>query len=186
MTGLYFNELEALFSFEVFAVVAAIFLRTTPDNLRQREAWCRHKWAGLLLTLPSVLRCVPLAAPVSPEFLAPWLLPLAIVLPILCFFHIDAYAARGLALWLIVAAYGQIHTAFDCRIPGAAAVTVVCWLGGIAGIWLSAKPYLLRDALRLAAVRRTARLVGGGFAGVLALTSLYVLIMTILAGGPGE
>ena len=177
------NGAEAVLSAGVYTAAAVMFLRTVPENVPSRETWCRSRWTGLLLTLPAALRCVPLAFPVSPDFLLPLLWPLAVVLPVLCFFWIDAYAARGLAFWLIVAAYGQIHTAFDLDMPGTAAVAAVGWLAGIAGIWISAKPYLLRDLFRAAAVRRSVcYAVAGGFLAA-ALTALYIFIQLIRLGG---
>ena len=177
------NGVEALLSAGVYAATAAVFLLTAPENVPGRDKLCRSRWAGLLLTLPATLRCVPRAVPVTPDLLLPWLWPLAIVLPVLCFFWIDAYAARGLALWLIVAAFGQIHTAYDLEMPGTAVVAAVGWLAGIAGIWISAKPYLLRDLFRAAAGKRAVRCgVAGGFLAA-ALTALYVFIQLTRLGG---
>ena len=174
---------EALLSAGVYAAAAVLFARTAPENLPSRERRCRARWTGLLLTLPATLRCVPLAWPVSPDFLLPWLWPLAVVLPILCFFWIDAYAARGLAFWLIVSAYGQIHAAFDLQMPGTAVVAAVGWLAGIAGIWISAKPYLLRDLFRAAATVSAVRFAAAGGFAAAAATALYVFIQLIRLGG---
>ena len=121
--------------------------------------------------------------PVSPAFLTPWLWPLAAVLPFLCLYLIDYYAARGLALWMIAAGYGMIHSTFDCHVPGAGVVAVVQWLAGIAGIWISAKPCLLRDCFRKAAENVKIRYILSIAAVVLSLTALYSGIMVIVCGG---
>ena len=174
------NIFEALFSAVVYGVCAVIFLRTTPGNLPQREKLCRNRIAGLLLTLPSTLQCVPLAYPVSPGFLQSLLPVLAVVLPVLCYFHIDFYAARALALWMIVSAYGMIHTAFDYNLPGLKIIAVMAWTAGIAGIWLSARPYLLRDCFRKAAAGKKFRTVCGAFAIIMMLASLAVGVQAML------
>ncbi len=173
------NFLEALFSAAIYAVCAVIFWRTTPENLPEREKLCRSKVIGIILTIPAALQCVPLAYPVSPGFLLPYLLPLAIVLPVLCYFYIDFYAARALALWMIVSAYGMIHTAFDGDHAGREVVTVMCWLAGIAGIWISAKPYLLRDYFRSAAVKKWFRLLCVISAIIMMLAALSTAVQTM-------
>lgn len=175
--------LEAWLSAAVYAVVAVMLIKTGSGNVPQREKWCRNRWIGLALTLPAALYCVPLAYPVSPAFLTPWLWPLAAVLPFLCLYLIDYYAARGLALWMIAAGYGMIHSTFDCHVPGAGVVAVVQWLAGIAGIWISAKPCLLRDCFRKAAENVKIRYILSIAAVVLSLTALYSGIMVIVCGG---
>ena len=105
------------------------------------------------------------------------------ILPVLCFFRIDAYAARGLALWLIVAAYAQIHAAFDAAVPGTAAVAAVNFTASIAGIWISARPCALRDLFRLASARRAVRYAATGGFALVAATALYLTIQLALTGG---
>jgi hypothetical protein len=141
------------------------------------EKLCRNKVVGLALSLPCALLCVPLAVPVSPGFLQIWLWPLAIVLPLLCYFHIDYYASRGLAFMLILWAYDVVHGAFELKIPAAPAVTVIALLLGISGIWLAAKPCLLRDIFRKAAVSKRWKYIMFALSVPGGLTSLYMLIM---------
>ena len=174
------NALEAVLTAIVYLLAAAVFFRTVPENVPQREKLCRSRLAGIILTLPPAIMCVPLAEPVSPAFLLPWLLPLAVILPVLCIFFIDHYAARGFALWMVVSAYGMIHTAFDCKIPGSGILTVILWLAGIAGMIISAKPYFLRDWLRKSAEKSQIRYISGAILLALAAVSVYIASMTII------
>ena len=96
------NIFEALLSAVWYTAGAVLFFRMTPERIPGAEKLCRSKLLGIILTLPAALQCVPLAIPVSPGFLLPWLLPAAVILPVLCWFFIDFYAARGFALWMIV------------------------------------------------------------------------------------
>ena len=171
------NLFEALLSAVWYTAGAVLFFRMTPERIPGAEKLCRSKLLGIILTLPAALQCVPLAIPVSPGFLLPWLLPVAVILPVLCWYFIDFYAARGFALWMIVSAYGMIHTAFDHHIPGRQAVIVLLWLAGIAGMWISAKPYLLRDLFRKSAENRMIRGICAYSLLVLAVISLCIALM---------
>ena len=177
------NVIEALFSAAVYAACAVLFFQTGSDNVPHREKLCRDRWIGLALTLPATLRCVPLAIPVSPQFLLPWLWPMAVILPFLCLYLIDYYASRGLALWMITAAYGIIHSAFYCHVPGTGVVVIVQWLIGIAGIWISAKPCLMRDLFRKSAEKKYLRYTFSIAALIMSLAALYTGIMVIVCGG---
>ena len=161
----------------IFAAIGVLLCRTSEKNIVKMEKLCRNKVVGLALSLPCALLCVPLAVPVSPGFLQIWLWPLAIVLPLLCYSHIDYYASRGLAFMLILWAYDVVHGAFELKIPAAPAVTVIALLLGISGIWLAAKPCLLRDIFRKAAVSKRWKYIMFALSVPGGLTSLYMLIM---------
>jgi hypothetical protein len=168
---------ETLAGLLIFAAIGVLLCRTSEKNIAKMEKLCRNKVVGLALSLPCALLCVPLAVPVSPGFLQIWLWPLAIVLPLLCYFHIDYYASRGLAFMLILWAYDVVHGAFELKIPVAPAVTVIALLLGMSGIWLAAKPCLLRDIFRKAAVSKRWKYIMFALSVPGGLTSLYMLIM---------
>ena len=168
------------------AAIAGFLLRQilllNENNLPGAEKLCRNRIVGFFISLPCALLCVPLAVPVSPGFLIPWLYPLAIVMPVLSYFYLDYYASRGLAFLLILASYDIIHAAFEIHLPGAAAVTVIMMLLSIAGIWIAAKPCTLRDIFRKAAKSETWKICAAvcGFTG--AVCALYMLIMIFISG----
>lgn len=175
-------EIEMLILAGMLEALAVLVLKADGNNIAKMEKLCRNKVLGLILSLPCALLCVPLAIPVSPGFLIPWLYPLAIVMPVLSYFYLDYYASRGLAFLLILASYDIIHAAFEIHLPGAAAVTVIMMLLSIAGIWIAAKPCTLRDIFRKAAKSEMWKICAAvcGFTG--AVCALYMLIMIFISG----
>lgn len=142
---------------------------TTPENLRRREAWTRDRVWGWLLGHLVLAACVPYARVVAPDFLLPFLWPLALVLPPLCAYCVDYPNARAVGGALILAAYLAVHYGFDLELPAAPALTVLAWIVGVFGIVVSAQPWRLRDEFRSGKTRRRVE------AGVLALFALALL-----------
>ena len=171
--------IELFCGFAVCGCLSWLFLSVSDANIGTMEKLCRNRAAGLILALPSTLLCGPLAIPVTPGFLLFWLWPLAVILPVLCYFYLDSYASRGLAFFLILLAYDLIHGVFDNRTFGAPAITVIALLAGIAGIWISAKPCTLRDIFRKAAGSKYWKYSAAAAAAIIAAAVLYTLIMTI-------
>ena len=172
--------LELIIGTMLAGAMVYAFGKVNKENITTFEKLCRNKAAGVLIGLPAALLCVPLALPVSPVFLIPWLYPLAIVVPLLCYWHIDSYAARSYSFFLILLAYDIIHGAFNHRLPGAAVITVIALLMGVFGIWCSAKPSSLRDIFRKCAnSNRWKYAVISSFI-IMTLLPLYTLIMLII------
>lgn len=128
--------------------LAYLLLSVTPDNLRRREAWTRNRPLGMILAYLAFIVCVPYAEVVSPDFLIPFLWPLALVMPVVCALYVDYTTARAVGGLAILLAYLAVHAGFELSLPWAPALSVVSWLIGIAGIWLSAQPWKLRDLFR--------------------------------------
>ena len=163
----------------IFGALTCLLAKVSPQNIGAAEKLCRSRVAGLLIALPCTLMCVPLAIPVSPGFLIVFLRPLALALPILAYFHLDYYASRAWAFALILGAYDVIHGCFDRHIPWSGTVTLIMLLQTVAGIWFSAKPYLLRDLFRRAAQSPRWRTAAAVSTALFGAVSLYVLIVTI-------
>jgi len=144
-------------------ILAYLLWSATPENLCRREAWTRSRVRGLVLGYIVLVACVPYARVVSPDFLVPFLWPLALILPPVCAYYVDYPNARAVGGALILAAYLAVHYGFDMELPGAPVLTVSAWLVGIYGILLSAQPWRLRDEFRAGKARRRIE------AGILAL-----------------
>ena len=172
-------EIEMLILAGMLEALAVLVLKTDENNIAKMEKLCRNKVLGLILSLPCALLCVPLAIPVSPGFLIPWLYPLAIVMPVLSYFYLDYYASRGLAFLLILASYDIIHAAFEIHLPGAAAVTVIMMLLSIAGIWIAAKPCTLRDIFRKCAASEKWKYSAVAISVFFGAVMLYTLTVSI-------
>jgi len=152
-----------------------IFLTLNDKNFPKREALSRNRYIGLVLSYPVLIGCVPHAQVVSPDFLLPWLWPLAVVLPWLCFFYLDYFASRALGGVWIFFAYDAVHAAWDEHWRCAALFSILVWMIGIAGIWISGKPHSLRDAMRLAHRSRCWKKVFAVIAFVYALLAVCML-----------
>lgn len=150
-------------------ILAYLLWSVTPENLRRREAWTRNRVWGLVLGYVVLAACVPYARVVAPDFLLPFLWPLALVMPPVCAYFVDYPNARAVGGALILSAYLTVHYGFDLELPAAPVLTVPAWAVGTYGIFLSAQPWRLRDEFRSGKVRRRVE------AGVLALYALGLL-----------
>lgn len=171
--------LELIAGAIIFAGLTVLYCRADAGNIEKLEKLCRNRNIGLATALPSALLCVPLAIPVSPDFLLFWLWPLAVILPVLSYFYIDSYASRGLSFFMVLLAYDLIHGVFELHTPGAQIITVLALLLGICGICFAAKPCLVRDLFRCAAAKRKWKYTAAGSAAAICLTSIYVLFTTL-------
>lgn len=154
------------------AFLAYLILSVNADNLPRRERWTRNRPLGMILAYIAFIVCVPYAEVVSPDFLIPFLWPLALVMPPVCAWYVDYPTARAVGGLLILLAYLAVHFGFELELPGAPALAISSWLAGAAGIWLSAQPWKLRDLFRSGATAR--RCWGGALA-------LYALLLAMEA-----
>ena len=154
---------KMLIILEFFAGIllyGALFLaywRVSPENIAFFEKLCRNRIIGFAGALPAALICVGLARPVTPEFLQMFLIPAALIIPVVSIFYIDFYASRTIAFWMILFAYETVNFSFIYQIPGASLYAILSWILGVAGIWISAKPCTLRDTLRISTEKKVYR-----------------------------
>ena len=96
--------------------LACLLWSVKPENLRRREAWTRDRVWGLVLGYIVLVSCVPYARVVSPDFLLPFLWPLALVLPPVCAYYVDYPNARAVGGALILLSYLTVHYGFDMEL----------------------------------------------------------------------
>jgi len=161
-----------------FAAAAVLTLLAVPERLPKVEPLPRNRWIGLFGGWIALAICVPHAVVVSPDFLLPLLWPLAVTVPLLGFFFVDYPAARAVGGLLILQGYALVHYPFDFSTPGFPVLAVTGWLAGIAGIWISAQPCVMRDYLRLAARSAGFRFSAASLWGVAALLGVWALVAT--------
>ena len=162
----------------LYLSAALLTLAATPERIGKFETLTRNKWICLFGGWIALALCVPHAVVVSPQFLLPFLWPLAIVVPVLGFFFVDFPAARALGGGLILLGYALVHYTFDFRTPGFPVLAILGWLTGIAGIWISGKPCAMRDYFRMTSGKNWIRFLCCALWGVAALCALWALIMT--------
>ena len=164
----------------IAAALGTLLWASTPERLPRLEPLPRNRVAGLLLGYIALVMCVPHAEVVAPDFLVPFLWPIALVAPWICVFYVDNPTARAVGGLMILFAYEVVHRTFECRFCCAPLLAVAAWGFGIAGIWLSGYPSSMRDALRLAARRRSFRFAA---AGVFWALTLLFAVAAVVGGG---
>jgi hypothetical protein len=145
-----FRALFATGAVCIFALAVLFFIQNV-ERLKKFESLPRNKVWGMLLAFPALFWCIPHAQVVAPNFLLPFLVPIAIIVPILSYFYLDYLFARSLAGLIILFSYEIVHLTFQFHTPFSGFYAILGWLFAIAGIFLAGYPYLLRDALRKSA-----------------------------------
>lgn len=137
----------------------------------------RSRAAGTIVGFLALLWCVPHATPIVWDWMQSWLYPLVFICTVLGCIFLDYLLSRALGGIFILVAIYFLHESFTFHTPAVWIFALSCWIFGIAGLFLSAKPYLLRDFIRLIARNWLWRTVSAlffmGFAG-------YSLIVGIL------
>ena len=133
----------------ILQFAAAIWCsKLTQEKLPANEKLPRNRLAGAILGLAALLICVPHAQVVSPAFLQPFLYPLAVVIPVLSFFFLDHCLARAIGGIMILWAYYWINISFARQSSILYLIAPAAWIWGALGIWISGKPWALRDWIR--------------------------------------
>ena len=146
----------------IFLLIAGLFfLRLNAENLKRFESLPRNRYFGLAAGWFGLIWCIPHAQAVAPQFLLPLLWPLAIIVPIVSFFCLDYMTARAFGGLLIIISYEALHRSFALALPLAGVIAVISWILGGCGIWISGIPYHFRDAIRLAAAKKSWRNIFG-------------------------
>jgi hypothetical protein len=144
--------------------------RMNPQRLPQYESLPRWRGSGAVLAFLGLLWCIPHATPIVWNWMLPWLFPLVIICTVLAYLFLDYLLSRAIGGLLILSAYSLLHESFTFHTPLAAVLTIFCWALGIAGLFLSAKPHLLRDFIRCLSSSSRWRLgtllFFAGFAGI--------------------
>lgn len=173
----------ALMITAVIAAVAGIWCwRMSPANLGFWEKLPREKVSGTILAFLALLCCVPHAVPIVWTWMLPWLYPMVFICTVLGCLFLDYIFSRALGGILILGAIYLLHESFTFHTPAAWILAILCWIIAIAGLFLSAKPYLLRDFIRLVARHKIWQAVSSVFLIFLACYSLIAGIMHLTRG----
>lgn len=154
--------------------LSILFFIQNEERLKKFESLPRNRILGVILAFPALFWCIPHAQAVAPNFLLPFLVPLAIIVPILSYCYLDYLFARSLAGLIILFSYEIVHLTFQFHTPGSGFYAILGWLFSIAGIFLAGYPHLLRDALRKSAVNKIVKYT-------LSTSLLFLSIMIALA-----
>lgn len=152
-------------------------VRLRPEMVEKVEKYPRNRLWGMILGWWALIWCVPHAAAVSPGFLLPWLWPLALAVPVACYFFLDYLLARAVGGLMILSAYFLVHATFEHHAPGAAIAAVTGWMWGLAGIWISGKPAALRDWIRRCCANGGFRKISAGL--MMLFGAVIFIVMTL-------
>lgn len=134
----------------VLSLAAAFFLlKVNPENIQKAEKLPRARIPGAVLGFIDLLWCIPNAMPILPDPLHKFLLPLAVLLIILAYAALDHLFSRAIGGFMILTAHFYLKESYGAPVPGAAIFAIFCFLFGILGIFISGKPHLTRDIIRL-------------------------------------
>lgn len=158
-----------------------LLLRVNQNNLTRAERLPRAVLPGAVLGLIDLLWCIPNAMPILPESLHKYLLPLALLLTVLAYCALDHLLSRAIGGFMILTAHFYLKESFAAPTAGAAVFVTLCLIFGTVGIFISGKPHLTRDIIRLSITRY--RAVMPVFLFLFAAISLMTFVLNLTAGG---
>lgn len=162
-------------------VGAWLLLRVGRHNLAEAEKFPRARIAGTVLGLVDLLWCIPNAMPILPESLHRYLLPLAILLTILAYVALDHLLSRAIGGFMILTAHFFLKESFANPTAGSMIFAFACFVFGTIGIFISGKPHLTREIIRLSIGKY--RYVFPAFMIFFAVCSLMTFVLRLAAGG---
>ena len=170
----------------VFCIAGSAFagyalLRVSGENLIRAEKWPRAVIPGVILGGVDLLWCIPNAMPILPASFHPYLFPLAIVLLFLAWTYLDHLFSRAIGGFMILAAHALLKEAFASPVPGNLLFVVFCLIFGTVGIFISGKPHLCREIIRLGTGRF--RLLMPVFLFLFAGISLWTFLLNLFSKG---
>lgn len=168
----------ALLSF----AVACLLLKFNARNLPLCEKLLRDRRFGLPLALGGLLWCVPYAGVLVWDWMTPWLLPLALVLTVLTYFYLEYLPSRAIAGIMILYTAYVAQESYAFHTPGAPWLMILSWIMAVTGMFIAAKPHLIRDYFRKIVVDERYRLIGVAFFLVYGLWSLTTGVIHIVKG----
>ena len=143
----------------------------------------REKKAGAVLGVCVVFWCIPNLRPILDpgSFLQPLLIPLAVVAIVLAVMYLDYLFARSFAGFLILLAHYFLKEGHGANLfPWTAILAALLMIMGIAGIFVSAKPYYLRDYFRYLCRNKMIRILSAVYFILTGLSALLVFVLTFM------
>lgn len=143
----------------LMGVFSYALFKLSEKNLDFFEKLCRNRRFGVIIGFPLLCWCVPHTRAIIFNWAAPYLWYMVIVLTILSYFYLDYLLARSIGGAFIIGAYYFVHAGYEFHAAGAAIMTIIAWIWGIAGIFISGKPSFLRDYFRKCTVSTWMKMV---------------------------
>lgn len=174
-----------LFTIVLFAAEAAVLFFCRDERfLPFLEKIPRAKKTGAILGAIVIFWCIPNLRPIlDPDsFLQVLLIPLAVAAIVLAVMYLDYLFARAFGGFLILLAHYFLKETHGANLfPWAALLAALLMLMGIAGIFISAKPYYLRDYFRLLCRNKMVRYGSAVYCSLTGFAALLVIIRLSLS-----
>lgn len=174
-----------LFSILLFAAgIGTLIFCRDERFLPALEKIPRAKKTGAVLSAIVIFWCIPNLRPILDpgSFLQSLLIPLAVVAIVLSVMYLDYLFARAFAGFLILLAHYFLKEAHGADLfPWTALLAILLMIMGIAGIFVSAKPYYLRDFFRFLCRNKVVRYSSAGYFFLTGFAALLVIIQLSLS-----
>lgn len=173
--------LIALFLLATSALLISIWCyRLNTASLPKWEALPRNIIFGVTFAAIDLAWCVPQSKPIAPDFMASWLIPIAIVCLWLSYQFLDYLFSRALGGFLILFAHYLLYASFVYHAPMKPLVSILCYFMGTVGIFFCGKPHLMRDLIRKIAQNNKWRLSITAIIAIYAITFGTVAVLQYL------
>jgi len=127
---------------------AIIILKSGSEKLPVLEKIPRSRLWGTFLGVFVLLWCAMESRPLVSDSFQKYLIPLAIFSTWLGYMFLDYLLARALGGFLILLAHYYLFESFALKTPLNPLFPILCFIMGTFGIFISGKPYLLRNLIR--------------------------------------
>jgi len=176
--------IAGLFGVAALAIIATIyFKKTTEQNISSRELLARNVFFGTLIIFIDLMWCVPVSKPIAPNFIIPYMVPLAFILTYIGYQFLDYHFSRAIGGLIILTASFLLTQVWAFDKPEgsllAMVFTLLTYLFGIIGLFISGKPYLLRDWFRKCASSPRIKTVTGVYFITYAVISTALAVTTL-------
>ena len=170
-----------LFIIVALSIVSVIyFKKTNSENIKTREKITRNVFLGTILICIDLIWCIPISKPIAPEFILPYLFPIAFFLTYLGFQFLDYHFARAIGGFIILSASFFLSNVWAFDIPEdsilAMSFSLLTYIFGIIGLFLAGKPYLLRDWFRKCSTSAKIKTASTTFFVIYATVSIILAI----------
>jgi hypothetical protein len=165
----------------IVSMLTAVFiLRMNTSRLPKWESLPRNKYIGVVLAFLCLFWCVPQARPIVWDWMLPWLYPLVFAFTILGYLFLDYLFSRAVGGFFILLTYYFVHESFTFHTPAIAVFAIFSWALGIAGLFISGKPHLLRDFIRKIAKSSTVRYSSAAYFVIFGVMCIVLGIMHLI------
>ena len=162
----------------IAAFTTSVFLLSfNSDNIEKREKIPRNILLGIIVVVGDLIWCIPHSRPIVPEMMQSWLIPMAVIGSWLCYQFLDYLFSRALGGFLILFSHYLLYSSFTYHAPLKPFFSLLCYIFGTFGIFLCAKPHLLRDLFRKIAVDKRWKY---SVAALLVVDGIAALIITVV------